>query len=122
MIQQFGPALWQTVSLSHLVPGPGLYLQSAIRMLVGRLLAMSTAMSQERTADPAVPCLVVETGDAQVPGGSGEIEEVEVVRDLQKTADPRRLRMSWTLRWKTTGVLRRMATRLRPLRLKMILT
>lgn len=119
---QFGPALWQTVSLSHLALGLDLYLPYAILTLVDRLLATLTATSQARIAGPAVPYLVGGTGDVQVPDGRGGIEEVEVLRGLQRMAGLRRLRRSWTLRWKTTGVPRRTATRLRPLWLKMILT
>lgn len=122
MILQFDPALWQTVSQSHLALDLDLYLPFAIRMLVGRLLVMLIVMSQARTADLAVPCLAGEMGAAQVPDGREGIGEAEVARDLLRTADPRRLRRSSMQRWKTTGVPRRMVTRLRPLRLKMILT
>jgi hypothetical protein len=50
-------------------------------MLVDRLLAMSTAMSLARRADPAVPYPAEETADAQAREERGETGEVAVVRD-----------------------------------------
>jgi hypothetical protein len=79
-------------------------------------------MSRARTADPAAPCLAEEMDDDQALEGRGGIEVAEVGRDWRKMADLRRLRRSWTLRWKIIGVRRRMATRLRVPRPRMTLT
>jgi hypothetical protein len=104
------------------VPDPGPCPQSVTQMLVDRHQATLTAMSRARTADPAVPCRTEETDDDQVLAGRGEIEVAEVGRDWRKMADRRRLRRSWTLRWKIIGERRRMALRLRVPRLRMTLT
>ena len=81
-------------------------------MLVARLQAMSIAMYQAGAVDQEAPVPAVEEmGDDRVPDGKEEREQVVgvVASVLQKMEGPRRLRKSSMLRWRTTGVQKRMA-------------
>jgi len=73
---------------------------------------MSIAMYQAGVVvqEALVPA-VEEMGDDQVPDGKEEREQVvDVVASvLQKMGDQKRLRKSSMLRWRTTGVQRKMA-------------
>jgi len=71
---------------------------------------MSIDMSLDRIAVHAVQCRADGTVDDQAQGESEETVEEEVVRGSRRMVDLRKLKRSWTRKWKTTGVPRKMVT------------